>query len=143
MVGRAAAKGDARSLPELIVPLSNGGVNDSFDARAQTCVGAVDAANSGPLKHLSTYFAMVAPAPAALGAQAAADLILTNGHIYTVDNAHPEVTALAVRGGRVLFVGSDAEARALSGGSTRVVDLHGAVVFPGFGDAHPHLPGLG
>jgi predicted amidohydrolase YtcJ len=95
------------------------------------------------MKHLSTYFAMVALAPAALGAQAAADLILTNGHIYTVDNAHPEVTALAVRGGRVLFVGSDAEARALSGGSTRVVDLHGAVVFPGFVDAHAHLLGLG
>ena len=95
------------------------------------------------MKHLSTYFAMVALAPAALGAQGAADLILTNGHIYTVDNAHPQVTALAVRGGRVLFVGSDAEAKALAGGSTRFVDLHGATVFPGFVDAHAHLLGLG
>ncbi|HST07871.1 MAG TPA: amidohydrolase, partial [Gemmatimonadaceae bacterium] len=95
------------------------------------------------MKHLSTYFAMVALAPAVLGAQGAADLILTNGHIYTVDNAHPQVTALAVRGGRVLFVGSDAEATAFAGGSTRVVDLHGATVFPGFTDAHAHLLGLG
>ena len=95
------------------------------------------------MKHLSTYFAMIALAPAVLGAQGAADLILTNGHIYTVDNAHPQVTALAVRGGRVLFVGSDAEAKSLAGGSTRFVDLHGATVFPGFVDAHAHLLGLG
>lgn len=95
------------------------------------------------MKHLSTYFAMIALAPAVLGAQGAADLILSNGHIYTVDNAHPQVTALAVRGGRVLFAGSDAEAKSLAGASTRFVDLHGATVFPGFIDAHAHLLGLG
>lgn len=76
-------------------------------------------------------------------AQAPADLVFTNGRIYTVDDAHPEASALAVRDGRVLFVGSDAEARALAGSATRIVDLHGNTVFPGFTDAHAHLLGLG
>ena len=95
------------------------------------------------MKHVSTYLAAAALAPAVLSAQSAADLLLTNGHIYTVDNARPEVSALAVRAGRILFVGSDAEARALARPSTTVIDLHGATVVPGITDAHAHLLGLG
>ena len=95
------------------------------------------------MKHLSTYLAVLALAPAVLAAQSSADLVLTNGHIYTVDNARPVVTALAVRDGRLLFVGSDAEARALATPSTTVIDLHGATVVPGLTDAHAHLLGLG
>ena len=93
--------------------------------------------------HLSTYFAVAALAPVMLGAQASADLVLTNGRIYTVDNARPIVSALAVRGGRVVFVGSDAEAKALAIPSTRVIDLRGMTVVPGIVDAHAHLLGLG
>ncbi|HEX9084871.1 MAG TPA: amidohydrolase [Gemmatimonadaceae bacterium] len=95
------------------------------------------------MKHLSTYFALVALAPAVLAAQGSADLVLTNGAIYTVDNARPRASALAVRGGRVLFVGSDAEAKLLAGPSALVIDLHGATVVPGIVDAHAHLLGLG
>jgi len=95
------------------------------------------------MRHISTYLALFALAPAMATAQAPADLVFTNGRIYTVDDAHPEASALAVRGGRVLFVGSDAEARALAGSATRVIDLHGNTVFPGFTDAHAHLLGLG
>jgi predicted amidohydrolase YtcJ len=94
-------------------------------------------------KHLSSYFALAMLAPMLLGAQGSADLVLTNGHIYTVDNARPVVTALAIRGGRILFAGSDAEARVLASRSTRLVDLHGATVLPGIIDAHAHLLGLG
>jgi predicted amidohydrolase YtcJ len=94
-------------------------------------------------KHLSSYFALAMLAPILLGAQGAADLVLTNGRIYTVDNARPVVTALAARSGRVIFVGSDAEARVLSSSSTRLIDLHGATVVPGIVDAHGHLLGLG
>lgn len=95
------------------------------------------------MKHLTTYLAVAALAPLVLGAQARADLVLTNGVIYTVDNARPVVSALAVRGARVLFVGSDAEARALASPSTQVIDLRGATVVPGIIDAHAHLLGLG
>jgi predicted amidohydrolase YtcJ len=94
------------------------------------------------MKRFSTYVALCALAPMALHAQTA-DLVLTNGRIYTVDNARPIVTSMAVGGGRVLFIGSDAEAKALVRPSTRVVDLHGAAVYPGFTDAHAHLLGLG
>ncbi len=95
------------------------------------------------MKHLSTYFALAALAPVVLPAQTPADLVLTNGRIYTVDNARPVISALAVRGGRVLFVGSDAEAKVLAGPSASVIDLHGATVVPGIVDAHAHLVGLG
>ncbi|HEV7837376.1 MAG TPA: amidohydrolase, partial [Gemmatimonadaceae bacterium] len=88
-------------------------------------------------------FALAALAPAVLGAQAKADVVLVNGKIYTVDNVRPIASALAVRGGRVLFVGSDLEARTLANGATAVIDLHGATVLPGFVDAHAHLLGLG
>ncbi|HMI56188.1 MAG TPA: amidohydrolase family protein [Gemmatimonadaceae bacterium] len=95
------------------------------------------------MRHLSTCFAFVTIAPAVLGAQTSADLVITNARIYTVDNARPVVSALAIRGSRVLFIGSDAEAKALVTRSTRVIDLHGATVVPGIVDAHAHLLGLG
>src|SRR5687767_6007188 len=54
-----------------------------------------------------------------------ADLVVVNARIYTVDNARPMASALAVRNGRVMFVGSDSEARLLAGSATRLVDLRG------------------
>jgi predicted amidohydrolase YtcJ len=95
------------------------------------------------MRHLTTYFALAALAPATIEAQAKADLVLVNGKIHTVDNARPIASALAVRGGRVLFVGSNAEARVLANASTRVIDLNGKTVIPGIVDAHAHLLGLG
>jgi predicted amidohydrolase YtcJ len=78
-----------------------------------------------------------------LRAQQPADLIVTHARIYTVDDAHPFVSALAVRGGRVAFVGSEREALVLRGPSTRVIDAAGQTVIPGMIDAHAHLFGLG
>lgn len=95
------------------------------------------------MRHLPTYFALAALAPAVLGAQTKADLVLVNGKIYTVDNARPIASALAVRAGRILFVGSDAEARALATESAQVIDLNGKTAIPGIIDAHAHLLGLG
>ncbi len=76
-------------------------------------------------------------------AQAPADLIVTNARIYTVDDTRPVVSALAVRGGRVAFVGDTRGALALRGPQTRVVDLEGRTVIPGMVDAHGHVEGLG
>jgi predicted amidohydrolase YtcJ len=95
------------------------------------------------MRHLPTYFALAALAPIVLGAQMPADLVLVNGKIYTVDNSRPLASALAARGGRILFVGSDAEARALANPATQVIDLRGATVVPGIIDAHAHLLSLG
>ncbi|HEX2722949.1 MAG TPA: amidohydrolase [Gemmatimonadaceae bacterium] len=81
--------------------------------------------------------------PGATSGQSPADLILVNGRIYTVDDARPMVSGLAVRGGRVLLAASDREVRALAISRTRVIDLRGATVIPGMVDAHAHLLGLG
>lgn len=72
-----------------------------------------------------------------------ADLIVTNARIYTVDDGHPFVSALAVRDGKVQFVGSVREAMLLRGPSTRVLDATGLTIIPGMVDAHAHLFGLG
>lgn len=67
------------------------------------------------------------------------DLILTNADIRTMDAAHPRAQAMAVAGGRILALGSDADIRAMAGKTTRVIDAGGRLVLPGFQDAHIHL----
>lgn len=74
---------------------------------------------------------------------AAPDLILAGGRIFTGDDARPWAEAVAIRGETIAAVGSDAEIRALAGASTRVVDLGGKLVVPGFNDAHIHAPWKG
>lgn len=67
-----------------------------------------------------------------------ADLVLTGGRIFTADGAGSWARALAVRDGRVVRVGADDDALALRGPRTRVIDLRGRTVTPGFGDSHVH-----
>jgi len=93
----------------------------------------------------------LAPLVPSLGAQALpgaparemADLVVLNGRIYTADGARPMVDAMAVRGGRVVFVGDEAGARALIGSATLTLDLDRRSVIPGMADAHAHVAGLG
>jgi predicted amidohydrolase YtcJ len=76
----------------------------------------------------------------------APELVLVNGKVFTSDAANPWAQALAVRGNRIAAVGSSDEIRALARPATRVIDLNGRVVVPGFNDAHYHTgigpPGL-
>jgi predicted amidohydrolase YtcJ len=72
-----------------------------------------------------------------------ADLVLLGGRVVTVDEALPEAQAVAIRGDRIVFVGSDADARAFAGPGTEVVDLAGRLTVPGFIEGHAHLMGLG
>jgi predicted amidohydrolase YtcJ len=72
-----------------------------------------------------------------------ADLLVTNARIYTVDDTRPVVSAMAVKDGKILFIGSEREAMALRGPNTRIVDAGGHTVIPGMVDAHAHLLGLG
>lgn len=72
-----------------------------------------------------------------------ADLVLKNGNVHTVHEAQPEATAIAVRGDRIAFVGSDADAQKFVGPKTRVIDLQGKTVLPGLTDSHHHLAGVG
>ncbi|HEU4403125.1 MAG TPA: amidohydrolase [Candidatus Polarisedimenticolia bacterium] len=69
----------------------------------------------------------------------AADLIVTNGKLFTVDRERPEGQAVAVIGDRIVAVGSAAEIDAWRGPRTRVIDAGGRRVLPGFNDAHVHF----
>ena len=79
-------------------------------------------------------------APPALEAQQAApDIILSNGKIITVDQTFSIAQAVAIRGDRIVAVGSNQEINRLAGPSTRRIDLRGRSVIPGFIDNHAHF----
>jgi len=69
----------------------------------------------------------------------AADLIITNAKVWTVDSELPNAQAVAVLGGRIVAVGSNAEIDAWRGPSTHVIDAGGKLLLPGFNDAHVHF----
>lgn len=91
----------------------------------------------------ATFFVLGLMAAAAQAATQPADLIVHDARIHTVDATHPQVAAMAVRAGRIVFVGSEREAMSLRGAKTRLLDLDGKTVIPGMIDAHAHLLGLG
>jgi hypothetical protein len=68
-----------------------------------------------------------------------ADLILTNALVRTMAEARPRAEAVAIAGGRILYVGDAREALRRRGGATRIVDLDGRMVLPAFQDSHVHL----
>jgi predicted amidohydrolase YtcJ len=76
-------------------------------------------------------------------AQATADLILVNANIYTMEADAPRARALAVKDGRLIFVGNDRGAKRTAGPSTIVLDALGRTVIPGFNDAHVHFSAIG
>ena len=86
-------------------------------------------------------FALLTIAVAASRAHAAAppaDLVYRNGYVYTVDAQDSVQQALAVRAGRIVYVGDNAGAASLAGKGSRVVDLQGRMLMPGLIDAHMH-----
>ncbi|MCA9741889.1 amidohydrolase, partial [candidate division KSB1 bacterium] len=68
-----------------------------------------------------------------------ADLLLTNGKIWTVDPSQPVAEAVAVWHGKILAVGSTADLVQLAGPATKVMDLQGKLLLPGFSDNHTHF----
>jgi predicted amidohydrolase YtcJ len=102
--------------------------------------------HSGGVRALKHILAIAAASVAALAGspleaargKAAADLILTNARVYTVDAAHPWAQAVAIRGDRIVAVGSDVAVARHKGRATKVVDLRGRLLLPAFGDAHVH-----
>ncbi|WP_252089804.1 amidohydrolase family protein [Pseudomonas sp. MWU13-3659] len=68
-----------------------------------------------------------------------ADLILFNGRLHTVDREKPQASAVAIKDGKFIAVGNDAEAMAHKGSSTQIIDLKQRTVIPGLNDSHLHL----
>src|ERR1051326_1490646 len=69
----------------------------------------------------------------------AADLIIINARVHTMDAKRPQAEAIAIYGNRIIAVGSNAEIRKLQGARTRVIDAQGRLVLPGFNDSHVHF----
>jgi cytosine/adenosine deaminase-related metal-dependent hydrolase len=78
-------------------------------------------------------------APCACGAEPAADRVLVNGNILTVDASDSVAQAVAIGGGRIVGVGTNSEIEAFMGPATDRIDLQGRTVTPGLLDAHLHL----
>jgi hypothetical protein len=70
-----------------------------------------------------------------------ADLLLTNGNVYTVTDKQPKAQAVAVKTNRIVFVGSNEDAKKIH--AAKIVDLHGRTIVPGFTDSHCHIFGIG
>lgn len=101
-------------------------------------------------RHLVTTIAAALPlailATGALVAESApraADLVLRNGIVVTLDSARARATALAARDGRIVAVGTDADVAPFVGPETHVIDLASRLAIPGFVDAHAHFVGIG
>ena len=71
------------------------------------------------------------------------DLIFVNGNIYTVNERQPRAQAIAIKKDRVVFVGSNEDAKKLANDKTRIIDLAGKTVVPGLTDSHCHIFGIG
>ena len=72
-----------------------------------------------------------------------ADIVFKNGNVYTASDKSPRAEAIAVKADRIVFVGTNVDAQQYVGENTRIVDLKGKTVLPGFTDSHQHLSGVG
>lgn len=95
------------------------------------------------VRFMSRLVCVVLVAMASATSAQPADAIYHSGNIYTMHPTHPRAEALAVRGDRLVAVGSDAEVLRHAGPNTQRVDLRGRTVLPGLIDAHGHMFGLG
>jgi predicted amidohydrolase YtcJ len=87
--------------------------------------------------------AWLASIPRLAGAAEPADLVLKNALVHTVDATRPRAEAVAIRGGRIVAVGTNEDVQGFVGARTRVLDLAGRTVVPGFDDSHAHFLGIG
>ena len=71
------------------------------------------------------------------------DLIIFNANGFTADSSRPHISALAITGERITGAGDDEEIKKLAGKETRMMDLQGAFLMPGFIEGHGHFNGLG
>lgn len=82
---------------------------------------------------------LVSSGSESVSARPPADLILSGGRVFTAEARTPWAEAVAIRGERIVFVGSTQEALGLKGPKTEVMDLSGRLILPGFNDSHIHL----
>jgi len=72
-----------------------------------------------------------------------AETVFVNGNIYTMNERQPRAEAIAVKGDRIVFVGSNTDAKKYQSAATKTIDLAGKTVVPGLTDSHCHIFGIG
>jgi predicted amidohydrolase YtcJ len=92
-----------------------------------------------PVLHCALFLVLLVPAFAPAQSKPAADLIITNAKVWTVDKSHPTAGAVAVLRDRITAVGSNQEMAGWRGPKTQVIDANGKLLLPGFNDAHVHF----
>lgn len=103
---------------------------------AAVAAAATAVAACSPAKESTSSSSTPSGSPGAAGDKA--DFVFHNGPIYTLAEANPWAKGLAVKGKTITYVGDEAGAMALAGDGTRVVDLNGKMLMPGFVEAHIH-----
>ncbi|MBT5185365.1 MAG: amidohydrolase [Kordiimonadaceae bacterium] len=73
----------------------------------------------------------------------AADIVLTNAAVYTVNENNPTAQAIAIKGSKFIYVGDNEGAERYACGDANIIDLTGKAVYPGLIDSHGHLSGVG
>lgn len=89
------------------------------------------------------YCLLLCIAMASCATHESADIIIQNGIIHTVNDRQPTAEAVAIKGDKILFVGSAEEIEKFNGENTQVIDLDGKTMTPGFIEGHGHFMGLG
>jgi len=112
-------------------------------ASRRAVLGGTARLTAGAVAGFGSLFACAAVAQPAATAAGPADLIYSGGPIFTMNDAAPSAEAVAVRGGRILAVGTRAHVEATRGPGTRMVNLEGRALLPGFVDPHGHVVMVG
>ncbi|WP_312018487.1 amidohydrolase [Streptomyces sp. I05A-00742] len=113
---------------------SNGRLSSAISRRdVGRLAGAVAAASILPAASL-----LPGAGQAVAAESGRADLVFHNGDVMTMDPRRPRASAVAVRAGRIVCVGGDAEVRAFAGSGTETVNLRGRTLLPGINDTHLH-----
>ncbi|HMO81764.1 MAG TPA: amidohydrolase [Pyrinomonadaceae bacterium] len=95
------------------------------------------------MRHLSAIIAGIIMGCSVLAQDRAADLVIVNGDVWTMNTRQPRTEAVAIVGNRISAVGSTSEIKMLIGPETKVIDANGRIVLPGFNDAHVHFMAIG
>jgi predicted amidohydrolase YtcJ len=112
-------------------------------ASRRAVLGGTARLTAGAVAGFGSLFACAAVAQPAATAACPADLIYSGGPILTMNDAAPLAEAVAVRGGRILALGTRAQMEATRGPGTRMINLEGRTMLPGFVDPHGHVAMVG
>lgn len=95
------------------------------------------------MKLAAAFLILLGFAVALKAQKAAADLIVVNANVRTINRLKPRAEAIAVAGNKIIAVGTNKQILALAGKNTKTIDAKGKLLIPGFNDAHVHFTGIG